>query len=118
MAFPRACKMPSKYDECITGDEDINNICEASSEPIETLNFHNQVDGKTNNVSFKTLPSRIEAWQNSLKSLFGEEKTSTKNDTVIKITCDIEAEKNCSIKINFYSCNTRCKMHTVLQQFL
>ena len=74
-----------------------------ASEPIETLNFHNQIDGETNNVYFKTLSSRIEVWQNSKKSFFGNEKTPTiKNGTEVKITCDIEADKNCLNKVKFY----------------
>ena len=59
-----------------------------------------QVDGKTNNVTFKT--NRIDQWKDTIQSFFGESKSCMlKRGSVIKVTFDIKG-KTYLVKINFY----------------
>ena len=105
MASGRKTKNPAKFDDCIVGDEfeDLftDNKNEASS--IESPIVHRQIDGKVNNVSFKTVPDRIEIWKRTVLQYFSPNKTTVlKEGAVIKIVCDLVSDKNCTIKINFY----------------
>jgi hypothetical protein len=62
-----------------------------------------QINGKTINVTFITLPDRIELWKNAVLHYFGVKKTTLlKDGTVVKLICDCGDDKICSIKINFY----------------
>ena len=64
---------------------------------------HHQIDGKINNVSFRTLPTNIELWTNTVISFFSKENTTVlKDGAVLKVICDLENTRNNSIKINFY----------------
>ena len=107
MAVSREIKTPLKFHDCFTGDE-IDDICKDSKtitimEMISEKHQCHQINGKTNTVTFITLPDRIELWKNAVLHSFGVRKTTLlKDGTVIKIICDCGDDKNCSIKINFY----------------
>lgn len=107
MAVSREIKPPSKFQDCGTGD-DLDILCKDNNEnqgDLETekpLHCH-QVNGRTNHVTLRTLPDRIDLWKTSIMNFFGQEKiTSMKDATVLKVICDFDTEKNCSIKVNFY----------------
>jgi len=104
MAVSRETKRPSKFRDCLTGDEidyifKNSNDNEQLEKPVHCL----QVDGKTNNVTFTTFPERIEAWKNAIVNYFGEDKTTLlKEGSIIKIICDCGDANNCTIKVNTY----------------
>ncbi|CAC5397837.1 unnamed protein product [Mytilus coruscus] len=103
----RVSKPPSKFSDFLMVD-DFDKMFEDQpvNDPskIEIAVEHPQSDGKTNNVTFKTSPSRIELWKKTIISHFGQSKTILlKEGSVIKVTCDINTDKNCSIKINFFN---------------
>lgn len=62
----RVSKPPSKFSDCLMGvdfdkmfeDKPVNDPSK-----IEIAVEHPQCDGKTNNVTFKTSPSRIDLWK-------------------------------------------------------
>ena len=107
----RSAKIPSKYHDCITGneiddlidkDEQIPNTKDASDkhDPKE----HLQCDGKINNVSFKTTPDSINLWKQSILNYFGEQSTSVlKDGAVIKVIFDSDCEAKSTVTINFYT---------------
>ena len=75
----RRTRTPSKFNDCLTGDELDFVMNEGSTETgappdltdnieLEVPIFHAQSDGKTNNVTFKT--NRIEQWKESIVSFF------------------------------------------------
>ena len=69
------------------------------------LLYTNKVTEKTNNVSFKTMPQKIEKWKQVVKGYFGDSKLSTLNEgAVFKVLFDTarQDEKNKSVKMNFY----------------
>jgi len=107
MAVSREIKPPSKFQDCVTG-VDLDILCKDNNENQGDLEIEKplhcyQVNGRTNNVTFRTLPDRIDLWKTSIMNFFGQEKTtSLKDGTVLKIICDFDTEKNCSIKVNFY----------------
>jgi hypothetical protein len=77
-----------------------------------------QSNGKTNNVTFITLPDRIEIWKNAVLHYFGVKKTTLlKEGTVAKIICDCGDYRNCSIKINFYKTGSVFKQGANCVQF-
>ena len=104
----RETRRPSRYNDCLTGtdletilsENDINNNHKDKYEsPLE----HAQVDGGTNTVTFYTTPQRMKSWKNAIELVFGKEKTTfLKNNSVVKIICDVKSSKNCKITINFY----------------
>ncbi|CAC5413973.1 unnamed protein product [Mytilus coruscus] len=68
---------------------------------IETPVIHTQCDGKTNNVSFKTL--RSECWKQAIINYFGRAKACLlKKGSVIKVIFESEKNNNSTVKINFY----------------
>ena len=107
MAVSREIKPSSKFQDCVTGDDfDIlckdNNDNQCDLEAEKNLHCH-QVIGRTNNVTFRTLPDIIDLWKTSIMNFFDQEKTTCMKDgTVLNVICDFETEKNCSIKVNFY----------------
>ena len=107
MASKRNTQTSSKLNDFVTGDE-IDNIIESSNDemeckPFETPLNHPQINGKINNVTFRTLPSRISIWKTSVINFFGQKRTAyQKGGSVIKVVCDIGSDTNCTIKINFY----------------
>ena len=92
MPVSRETKCPSKFRDCVTGDE-IENIFRdiIDNNNLEQPLHCKQIDGKTNNVTFTTLPDRIEIWKNAIHRYFGKEKStsSLKSGTVIKIICEL-----------------------------
>ena len=108
----RKTQTPSKYNNCLTGDE-IDTLMNEEHEPesrvspvvtkimdLEVPQPHPQVDGKINNVTFKT--NRPEKWKQTIMSYFGESRTCLlKEGSVIKVNFDIKG-RSYSIKINFY----------------
>lgn len=102
----RETKPSSKFADCIVGD-DLEDIFEDTftdtNSDYEMPVVHHQIDGKINNVSFRTLPTKIDLWKNTVISFFGKENTTVlKDGTVLKVICDLENTRNNSIKINFY----------------
>ena len=99
MSSSRLIKTPAKLQDCVLGD-DLDNAIENSE---EKLKIHNQCDGKTNNITFKT--DSIEAWKAGIVRYF--EKTeivkSTTQLTVIKVTVVDDADIEFSVKFNLYS---------------
>ena len=99
----RVSKLPNRYSDCITGyelDELENDI---RSECLESPIKHEQVDGKTNNVTFKT--TRTDAWKNAIIDYFGKPNTNVqyqKSYDVIKVTFELENEQPNSVKINLF----------------
>ena len=83
----RKTKAPSKYNDCLTGD-DMDSFMNDNISPesdvsadvtTKTMDFevppcHPQVDDKTNNVTFKT--NRIDQWKDRILSFFGGLKTA------------------------------------------
>lgn len=59
----RETKPSSKFADCIVGD-DLEDIFEDTftdtNSDYETPVVHHQIDGKINNVSFRTLPTKID----------------------------------------------------------
>lgn len=101
----RQHKTPSKFNDCILGEELNSHTSVNDPSDIEVPIVHEQSDGKTNNVSFKIMPQRIEKWKQSVKSYFGDSKISTLNKgAVLKVLFDSDSqdEKNKSVKMNFY----------------
>jgi hypothetical protein len=103
----RESKPPNKFNECVWGDEIDTILCE--KEISDDVNVkekplkHLQCDGKTNNVTFKT--DRVQVWRDVLVDHFESSQTVVQKlskKTVIKITCDVENEKNISVKVNFF----------------
>lgn len=123
MAVPREIKPPLKFQNCVTGNEfdectDINSNNKYTDCQLEEPMPCHQVNGKTNNVTFRTLPEKIEPWKNAIVQHFGTEKTTfLKEKTVIKILCDCGTDKNCTIKINFYKSGSVVIQGTKCVQF-
>ena len=69
---PRGARVPSKLQDCFTGDEldlvmsELPNF--EQNDSIEIPSKHTQVNGEINNVSFKTM--RVEKWIKSHCKLF------------------------------------------------
>lgn len=106
MASNRESKPSSKYADCVVGD-DLEGLLDDTlidqHSDYESPVVHHQVNGKINNVSFRTSTDRIEEWKKAIISFFGKENTTLlKEGTVIKVICDLETSRNNSIKINFY----------------
>lgn len=85
----RESKPPSKYADCITGDnlEEFLNDSDVNNN-MNNLEYrypiaHHQIDGKTNNVTFSTSPDRIEQCKNAIIQLFGKEKTTLMKDNSV-----------------------------------
>ena len=96
MPGTRSTKLLSKFDDCVTGQEldrvMDNEIETKEGEPIT----HLQVDGKTNNITFKTQDTEL--WKSALVSHFGSNTQMLKNNSVVKISYD-----GCHVvKVNFY----------------
>jgi hypothetical protein len=71
-------------------------------ECLETPTKHEQVDGKNNNVSFKT--TRTDVWKNSIIDYFGISITNVQSQKTGKVTSDLNNQRNSSVKVNlFYS---------------
>lgn len=84
-------KIPARYNDCVTGNEldylidedDTQDAHENSwivddqldSEPLIT---HCQIDGKTNNVSFKT--SNVSGWKETILEHFGASLAASLKD--------------------------------------
>ncbi|CAG2194614.1 unnamed protein product [Mytilus edulis] len=103
MAVPREIKPPLKFQNCVTGNEfdectDINSNNKYTDCQLEEPMPCHQVNGKTNNVTFRTLPEKIEP----CATFWNRKNYLLKGKTVIKILCDCGTDKNCTIKINFY----------------
>ncbi|CAC5395571.1 unnamed protein product [Mytilus coruscus] len=105
----RASKPPAKLRDCLIGDdldildekEHINSDLNVTVTKIETPVIHTQCDGKTNNVSFKTL--RSECWKQAIINYFGPAKACLlKKGSVIKVVFESEKNNNSTVKINFY----------------
>ena len=101
----RASKPPNKYDDCYTGDETEHVLNDLSdSEVYEKPRSHLQVNGKTNNVTFKT--TRTNTWKEVLTSFFGKEKSSVlpkSTGFVVSIVFDSDHDRNISIKVNIFN---------------
>lgn len=79
MAVPREIKPPLKFQNCVTGNEfdectDINSNNKYTDCQLEEPMPCHQVNSKTNNVTFRTLPEKIEPWKNAIVQHFGTEK--------------------------------------------
>ncbi|CAC5378292.1 unnamed protein product [Mytilus coruscus] len=105
----RASKPPAKLRDCLIGDdldilnenEHIHSDLNVTVTKIETPVIHTQCDGKTNNVSFKTL--RSECWKQAIINYFGPAKACLlKKGRVIKVVFESEKNNNSTVKINFY----------------
>ncbi|XP_071139807.1 uncharacterized protein [Mytilus edulis] len=118
----RQVKPPSKLSDCFTGDE-IDNIIDDATINIEqhesrdeTPIIHDQCDGKTNNVSFKT--NRANIWKKSIYSYF-EHCSELKDGATIKIQCKgNNPDETIGVKFNFYKSGmvtiqgAKCKVFT------
>ncbi|VDI34135.1 Hypothetical predicted protein [Mytilus galloprovincialis] len=83
----RASKPPAKLRDCLTDEK--------------TPVIHTQCDGKTNNVTFKSL--RSECWKKAIINHFGPAKACLlKKGSVIKVIFESEKNHNSTVKINFY----------------
>ena len=104
----RESKQPNRYQDCLLG-EDLDELLDngdptALQNPDEVTDHekpqkHLQVDGKTNNVSFKT--DRIKVWKAVIINHFGKTKTNIqprRAGEVFKVTFDT----NSSVKINIF----------------
>ena len=104
----RESKQPNRYQDCLL-DEDLDELLDngdptALQNPDEVTDHekpqkHLQVDGKTNNVSFKT--DRIKVWKAVIINHFGKTKTNIqprRAGEVYKVTFD----SNSSVKINIF----------------
>ena len=61
------------------------------------------MDGKINNVSFKTQPQRIDKWKRALKNHFNSSNINIlKSGATFKVSFATEDDEICSVKINFY----------------
>ena len=104
----RASRRPSKFSDCITGNELDKLDSVINKETNITVNEdpikHLQGDAKTNNVSFKT--TRIDVWKAVIINYFGKSKTNVNNQKtgcVIKTSFDTESDKNNTVKINLFN---------------
>ena len=114
----RQTKPPSKLNDCFIGAEIDSMIDDAGNknDDHEDPKLHQQCDGKTNNVTFKT--NRVEIWKQSLHSYF-EHCSEHKDGATIKIQCkgDKPVEK-IKVKFNFYKSGmvtiqgAKCKIFT------
>ena len=70
---------------------------------MEVPTEHIQADGKTNNVSFKTRPERVDKWKQAVFTCFDESNISSlKSAATLKVSFQTEEDKYCNVKINFY----------------
>ena len=104
----RESKQPNRYQDCLCRD-DLDELLDqgdptALQNSDEVTDYkkpqkHPQVDGKTNNVSFKT--NIIKIWKAVIVSHFGKTKTNIqprRAGEVYKVTFDT----NSSVKINIF----------------
>ena len=98
----RGAKAPERFRDCVVGDElEMLHEQNETHKDLENPIKHEQIDGKTNNVTFVT--TRGEKWKEAILQYFGPSKASAiKSGSVIKVVCDMDTDKECTIKINFY----------------
>ena len=99
MSNTRASKPPAKYSDCVTGAE-LDDIIRNQSKQGDPK-VHLQIDGKTNNVTFKT--KELEKWKKAVVNFFGEDKTHVDNEKVGLCVIKVNYKENTSVKFNFYS---------------
>jgi len=96
----RTSKVPAKLQDCIIGI-DIDNAIENYENPLA----HQQCDGHTNNITFKT--DCVDTWKNVVLSYFGEGKAQVIKEnqslTVIKVSFSDDSKQNLTVKINIFS---------------
>lgn len=96
----RTSKAPAKLQDCIIGI-DIDNAIENYENPLA----HQQCDGHTNNITFKT--DCVDTWKNVVLSYFGEGKAQVIKEnqslTVIKVSFSDDSKQNLTVKINIFS---------------
>lgn len=103
----REIRPPSKFSECLVGEE-LELIYNETFVPENDTEYekpvkHPQVNRKTNNVTFKTM--RAQTWKSVITNYFGISKTNTvvqRTGTVIKVVFDTDVEKNITAKVNIY----------------
>ena len=81
-------KPPAKFDDCFLGEDCDDLFVENKNAefPIESPIVHRQVDGRMNNVSFRTFPNRVENWKKTMMEYFSPNKpTVLKSGKVMKI---------------------------------